>query len=61
MTALSKVVPASQIVLGSDFPYRSALATVQGLRSSGAFTSEELQRIERGTAALLFPAIPRSG
>jgi predicted TIM-barrel fold metal-dependent hydrolase len=59
MSALTKVVPTSQIVLGTDFPYRTALDQVKGLRDCGVFNEAELRMIERDTALALLPRLRR--
>jgi predicted TIM-barrel fold metal-dependent hydrolase len=53
MTALTKVIPASQIVFGTDYPYRTASEHVEGLIQSGAFSSAELVAIRRDNALRL--------
>lgn len=53
VSALAKLVPTSQIVLGSDFPYRSALETVTGL--AARFSGDDLRAIERGNALRILP------
>jgi predicted TIM-barrel fold metal-dependent hydrolase len=55
MSALTKVVPVSQIVFGTDFPYRTALDHVDGLRDCGVFDAQDLRRIERETPLSLLP------
>lgn len=55
LVALSKVIPASQIVFGTDYPYRTAAEHVTGLRRSGVFASAELDRIHRANALALLP------
>jgi predicted TIM-barrel fold metal-dependent hydrolase len=50
MSALTKIVPTSQIVLGTDFPYRTALDHVKGLRDCGVFDEAQLKMIERDNA-----------
>jgi predicted TIM-barrel fold metal-dependent hydrolase len=57
LAALTKVVPASQIVFGTDFPYRTAFDHVKGLRDSGMFDERTLAMIERTTAASLLPRL----
>jgi predicted TIM-barrel fold metal-dependent hydrolase len=57
LSALTKVVPVEQIVFGTDFPYRTSLDHVRGLRGSGMFTPEQLQLIERDTALHLLPRL----
>jgi predicted TIM-barrel fold metal-dependent hydrolase len=58
MTALTKIVPTSRIVFGTDYPYRTSLEHVKGLRECGVFSAAELQMIERTTPLSL---IPRAG
>src|SRR5882757_6789920 len=57
MSALSAVIPMSQIVFGTDFPYRTSIDHVKGLRDSGAFTDAQLTDIERGNALRLLPRL----
>ena len=54
-SALSKVVPLSQILLGTDYPARTVGEHVMGLQNCGVYTQEQLQLIERGNALTLFP------
>ncbi|HTD44634.1 MAG TPA: amidohydrolase family protein [Bryobacteraceae bacterium] len=55
MSALTKVVPASQIVFGTDFPYRTAAEHVKGLAECGVFSAKELAAIDRENALTLLP------
>jgi predicted TIM-barrel fold metal-dependent hydrolase len=55
MLALKKIIPVSQIVFGTDFPYRTAEEHVTGLKKSGTFTAKELRAIERENAVRLLP------
>ncbi len=55
MSALLKVVPVSQIVFGTDFPFRTAADHVKGLKECGLFSAKDLQAIDRENAARLFP------
>jgi predicted TIM-barrel fold metal-dependent hydrolase len=55
MSALTKIIPTSQIVYGSDFPYRTAFDHVKGIRDTGMFDEATLAMIERGTAQQLLP------
>jgi 6-methylsalicylate decarboxylase len=57
MSALTKVVPVSQVVFGTDYPYRTSLDHVNGLRSAGVFSEAEIRMIERGTALTLLPRL----
>jgi 6-methylsalicylate decarboxylase len=52
--ALARVVPLSQILFGSDFPYRDSFRSVAGLAESG-FASSPLQMICRDNALRLLP------
>lgn len=53
MGALRKVVPTSQIVFGTDFPFRTAQEHVDRLVSGGVFSEPELQGIWRTNAERL--------
>jgi 6-methylsalicylate decarboxylase len=55
MSALSKVVPLSQIVFGTDFPFRNAAEHVKGLKDCGVFSAADLQAIDRQNALRLLP------
>src|SRR5450631_2255149 len=57
MSALSAIIPVSQIVFGTDFPYRTSIDHVKGLRESGVFTDAQLMEIERGNALKLLPRL----
>jgi len=57
MAALSAIIPVSQIVFGTDFPYRTSIDHVKGLREAGVFTDEQLAAIERGNALNLIPRL----
>jgi len=55
MSALSKVVPISQIVFGTDFPFRNAAEHVKGLADCGVFSAADLRAIDRQNALTLLP------
>ena len=55
MQSLKMLVPASQIVYGSDFPFANPGAQVSGLESSG-LSAAELRGIYRDNAARFLPA-----
>jgi predicted TIM-barrel fold metal-dependent hydrolase len=55
MGALSKVVPLSQIVFGTDYPARAMSDHVKGLAECGVFNARELQQVQRENALTLFP------
>ena len=57
MGALKKVVPMSQIVFGTDFPFRTADDHVQRLIKGGVFSEAELGQIYRGNALQLIPRV----
>jgi predicted TIM-barrel fold metal-dependent hydrolase len=57
MAALSAIIPVSQIVFGTDYPYRTGIDHVKGLREAGLFTDEQLASIERGNALKLLPRL----
>jgi 6-methylsalicylate decarboxylase len=54
MGALRELVPAGQIVFGTDFPFRTLEEHVEGLRHCG-FSGNDLQAIERDNALALLP------
>jgi len=53
MASLTKLVDSSQIVFGSDYPYRTAAEHVKGL--GGIFGAEDLAKIDSGNALRLLP------
>jgi predicted TIM-barrel fold metal-dependent hydrolase len=55
LAALTRVVPTSQIVFGTDYPYRTASEHVEGLRDCGLFGPDELRAIGRDNALRLLP------
>ena len=55
MTGLKQLVPVSQIVFGTDFPFRTASDHVQGLESGKVFDQGELAQIYRTNTARLIP------
>jgi 6-methylsalicylate decarboxylase len=57
MSALAAIIPASQILFGTDFPYRTGIEHVTGLRNSGVFTEAQIADIERGNALKLLPRL----
>ncbi|NOJ47962.1 amidohydrolase family protein [Bradyrhizobium archetypum] len=57
MSALAAIIPPSQIVFGTDFPYRTGIDHVKGLREAGVFTEEQVAAIERGNALKLMPRL----
>ena len=57
MSALAAIIPPSQIVFGTDYPYRTGSDHVKGLREAGVFTEEQIAAIERGNAIKLIPRL----
>lgn len=53
--ALAKLVPISQIVYGTDYPYRTGLDHVKGL--TAAFSTTELAAIDRENALRIIPRL----
>jgi predicted TIM-barrel fold metal-dependent hydrolase len=54
--ALLKLVPVSQIMFGSDYPYREAIEAVEGLNDY-PFSDAERTAINRETALRLMPSL----
>ncbi len=57
MSALAAIIPPSQIVFGTDFPYRTGIDHVKGLREAGVFKDEQVAAIERSNALKLIPRL----
>ena len=55
MAALVKLVPMSQIVYGTDFPYRTAADHTKGLTE--IFSGSDLAAIDRGNALRILPRL----
>jgi 6-methylsalicylate decarboxylase len=53
MAALTKMVAVSQILFGTDYPYRTSEEHVRGL--AGIFGPDDLKKIERENAMRLLP------
>ena len=56
LAALMKLVPISQVLFGTDFPYRDAKEAGDGLQAYG-FSDADLLAIDRGNAVKLMPRI----
>ena len=54
LASLTRLVDASQILFGSDYPYRTGADHVKGLAEYG-FSASDLRAIERGNALRLLP------
>jgi 6-methylsalicylate decarboxylase len=52
---LARLVPVSQIVYGTDYPYRTGVEHVKGL--AGAFSGADLMAIERDNAVRIIPRL----
>ena len=53
--ALAKLVPVSQIVFGTDYPYRTGVEHVRGLAAH--FGADELKGIDRDNALRILPRL----
>ncbi len=58
MSAITRFVAISQLLFGTDFPYRNAEDHVNGLRECG-FSDSDLRAIERENAERLLPQYKR--
>ena len=56
LASLTRLIPVSQIVFGTDFPYRKAIDHVKGLTDYG-FSANDLQAIDRDNAVRLMPRL----
>ena len=56
LASLTKLIPISQIVFGTDYPYRTAADHVKGLTDYG-FKPDDLQAIDRDNALRLMPSL----
>ena len=61
MTALKHVVPTSQILFGTDYPYRSSVENTSGLVAGHAFDAKELEMIKNQNALMLLPRVRKLG
>jgi len=55
LSALAKMVPVSQIVYGTDFPYRTAADHTKGV--SAFFRGDDLKAVDRDNALRLIPRL----
>jgi predicted TIM-barrel fold metal-dependent hydrolase len=55
MASLTRMVATSQIVFGTDYPYRTSEEHVKGL--AGIFGSGDLKMIERDNALRILPRL----
>src|ERR1700722_4639317 len=56
LAALMKLVSVSQVLFGTDFPYRDRLEAVEGLRDYG-FGAADAAAIDRGNAMAMLPSL----
>jgi len=56
LASLTKLVAASQVLFGSDFPFRTTAEHVKGLTEHG-FSAAELRAIDRENAVRLMPRL----
>lgn len=59
MVPLTKLVSSSQILFGTDFPFRTSADHVKGLNESG-FGADDLKAIHRGNAVRMMPQFAKS-
>jgi len=55
LVALAKLIPVSQIVYGTDFPYRTAADHTSGVNAT--FSGDELKAVDRENALRLIPRL----
>jgi predicted TIM-barrel fold metal-dependent hydrolase len=55
MRALRTMVPVSQILFGTDFPFRTTEETARGLDTCRVFNTAEIRAINRDNAVRLLP------
>jgi predicted TIM-barrel fold metal-dependent hydrolase len=56
LLALRAVVPVSNILFGTDFPFLTAEHHVTGMRTAAVFSDEEARSVDRDNAARLLAA-----
>jgi len=56
LSSLLKLVPLSQVVFGTDFPFRASADHVKGLTDYG-FSASDLRAIDRDNALKLLPRL----
>jgi predicted TIM-barrel fold metal-dependent hydrolase len=57
LDALADVIPASQMLFGSDYPFVKVAATIDGLKQYTKFSKSDVEAINRGNALRLFPRL----
>jgi predicted TIM-barrel fold metal-dependent hydrolase len=58
LPSLLELVPVSQVMYGTDYPFRGCLENVAGLQSCG-FSTRDLRAIERDNALRVMPQLER--
>ena len=56
ITTLAKVIPSTQVVFGTDFPFREGAQQVSSLSNCG-FSAQEMLGIERENVLRLIPRL----
>jgi len=56
LDALLRLVPVSQVMFGTDYPFRAGAEVIDGLRAH-RFAPQELRAIERNNAVRLMPGL----
>lgn len=59
MNALKHAVPMSQILFGTDYPYRSSRENTMGLVAANVFDPQEFEALKRRNALGLLPGLQR--
>lgn len=57
LSAFKKLIPATQILFGTDYPFFDASTVANGLLTNGGFTEPELRAIQRDNAMRLLPRL----
>jgi predicted TIM-barrel fold metal-dependent hydrolase len=55
LSALKQIIPISQVLFGTDYPYARVPDEVKGLQECGVFNAGELQAIDHENALSLLP------
>ena len=57
MASFTKLVPTSQLLFGTDYPYRTAAETAGQLKECGCFGAAELRAVDCENAWRLHPRL----
>ena len=57
LAALTKLIPTSHILFGTDYPFATAATNAKGLRDYGELSATDIRAIERDNALPLFPRL----